>query len=147
MTGWRKFFIDGKSYWGADDDPNRSWRTSRSEGQIGTELYHGVVHLSLFGPPGSSAWWQSDDLVLRAGENSSCLVCRRIQKQLNKLDNFISITRDCSSIRVNLYTIPPSTFTGDCFRPVHPAEINKWITLEYNLVGQGLSLSFLDGRK
>lgn len=91
MNGWTKYFIDGTTEVGSDEDvrdKKASWRSGRLSDMNACKLVHSDANIVL---KGTGEFWQSDDMEVGFLESIPTYVVRRIEKLIEDKDKAVMI--------------------------------------------------------
>ena len=154
-SGWTKYFNDGLSEVGSDDDVSAhkaSWQCGRLEGLVSVKLQHRDTAVILKASEGN--WWQSDSMVstLRGYGNvgDTTFVTRRIEYQIveGDIDKFV-----CLDSRYNKITVvvdsnlpAPSNREREAIKLSH-LHVGKWLYVSLDIQSNMVTISIHDEKK
>lgn len=136
MGQWTKYFLDGSKYEASDIAVLRhdaSWTKSRNEGIVKVELSHDKFFCSI---QGLGNYWQSDDFISVASQEVilSKIVTRRIQRQVELTDSFLSLNESYEGIQAKFFRVPPDfSKNWKNYIPINKRMAGKWLTIEINI--------------
>jgi len=129
MNGWTKYYADGRTYIGTDQDVQAgtaSWRKSPQRGMIAASMQHGNCCVRI---NGMGTFWQSDGYE-SSYPGTTKLIKRSIMKQIAPGDKFYRMAR--SDYRLEI------TFNGELangkFIKVPQSYQGKWLVAEIDLL-------------
>lgn len=148
MKGWIKYFADGTSEKGTDRAVRlheASWRNGRQGHIIRVEAWHDRFLIAI---NGVGCFWQSDDCEVPLYANHSRVVCRRIQKQIDSNDKFMTLVSNPFKLEAcigNSITNHVSA-TSDRVRhiPIEDSMVGKWVTLEIDVCNGEMRVCFTE---
>lgn len=102
--GWVKLYGDKSFIVGTDRDVRRgrvSWRLSSSSGMIGAGISDGKISCYILSP---GEYWESQDMEagIELGKVQATTVVRRIQKKIEKGNNFLALVQNGTHWRFEL---------------------------------------------
>jgi len=133
-NGWIKYFFDGPSERGLDDDVvagKASWSRGRLGEMNGAELSHEGRSIFL---SGSGEFWQSDLFEVSSASPAKTLVARRLQKKISGEDRYACFLNS-GPIHSVLITGEPSS--EDAIWSNSPrslsGEVGQWFVVELDV--------------